>query len=58
MSDIKSILKFIGAAVKDVMKNGFASGFVNRVLTNVVCGATTFVRAACRRGPGPRITTL
>ena len=41
MSVIKTGLKFIGTAFKDVMKNGFAGGFVNRVATNVICGSTT-----------------
>ena len=41
MSVIKTGLKFIGAAFKDVMKNGFAGGILNRVATNIACDATT-----------------
>ena len=41
MSAIKTGLKVIGTAFKDVMKNPFAGGFVNRVATNVICGSTT-----------------
>ena len=41
MSVIKFLLKFIGAAFKDVVKNGVGGGFLNRVVTNVICRSTT-----------------
>ena len=34
-------MSVIGTAFKDVMKNPFAGGFVNRVATNIICGSTT-----------------
>ena len=41
MSAIKTWLNFIGTAFKDVMKNPFAGGFLNRVATNLACTSTT-----------------
>ena len=41
MIDVKILLKGVGVAVEDVIKNRFAGGVINRVLTNVICGVTT-----------------
>lgn len=41
MIDIKTIMRSIIPAFKEVIDNGISSGFLNRVATDVICRATT-----------------
>ena len=41
MVTMKTGLKFVSYAFKDLIKNGFSGGLINRVATNMLCDATT-----------------